>query len=582
MNPSLAAQEIKKAQTFREQFIDPVKMRHIMRFYRAQYPDNMIPKNLIFSTQRGMLPYIYFKNPTIKVKTRSSKMEVRLAEPLIQSLVELLIEKLQLKHKIRACAVDNGLVGTSVIKLLTTKSGSLPHSIQVNEKHSYTGMNSKSKLPVVEPVFASNFVVPNGTTRHYGNTLDVPWCAQKIIMRKKDALKEDKFSKKAVMEAPSVEPAFDDDFFPGKSNADDKTDPIAKASSFIQKWFKKGNNRSKLDRGKREEEKLEHMVVYEVWEADDGRLSWISCDSENEEVVKLGETNFNIDKLPLRSLPYIFSNYNSDPRYFWGVADAAVVYPQQMEAAFFRTHISYLIRLLSVVFGYDTGKVDAKDVQRLLSDEPMAAIPVQGSPSDAIAQYNISIPNEIPQLIKIGEDDVQELLGYSENMAGRYHSGRRTAAEALTVRTGAQSRVDDKRSLMADMIVETIRYTMEIVFDTWTDDVVLPFRTPGSNEISLVQFKWKDLKADYTFELGFEDALPDSKIERSQNAQLVASMLGSIEGIDHTELIDYVLRQIGADIDVDSLRINPQVKNYLDVIEEVRNANVQPTMPQVQ
>lgn len=580
--------EIRRGIAFREQFVEVDNLKAIMKMYRAQYASDILPKNVTFSTVRGMMPYIFFRNPKILVSVRSGDFTIRLAKPLVQGLADLLMDKLEIRSKMRALSQDNSLFGTCVVKFGSDAKGSLPQGLHPSKGYASYGMGNKAEIPWANPITPTDFVVPYGTPRQYGNTLNAPWCAHRIIYRRVDLLKDKSFDKKAVEAAPGVSPL---NAFDKLSTLDPTIDPIENGSKTLRKaiaWLKNANKKTKGKTLKLKDlekpEDLEYIVVYELWLADEGKTYWLAANADVTESVIIKEANFDIDKLPLRSLPFLSTCYNSDPVYFWGVSDQKVIAPLQREANLLRTRLSYLVRRLSLKLVYDTTKIKPEDVMKLLDEKPIAGLPCEGPPRDAIHEFVASIPPEYQGLIEINEGDVRELTGYSENLAGSYHQGRRTATEAQTVRAGGQSRADDKREIMAELCTNTLKYAMGVVFDTWKDEVELPFVLPGAKEIQMVKFHWKDLQADYSFELNFEDALPDSNAKRRENAMIASQLLGQMQSINQEAVASYVLKSIGMDIDLEDFKVTAQPISFVDLAKKVKenpNAYLRPPMSQV-
>ncbi len=572
MELEILAEELRQAKAFRDEFINDKACKATLKLYRAQYSEKLQPINLVFSTTRGMLPYVYFQNPKVQVVARSGDFLISLATPLVQALASLLMEKLDLKQKVRAMSLDNSITGTCIAKLGSNAAGALPKSLQSTKELTPLGLGKGAQFPWVSPVFAQDFLVPKRTIRQYSSHLTARWCAHRLIYKRSELLgmKGMEFRKQGVKEAPAVDLQYPDDSF---SRAQSVIDPILSAMTRLRRAIAAKEGKTKLER---DEKANEHIVVWEVWDAQAEKLLWLASDADMQEMVVLREGTFKLSKLPLRALPFVSACYNQDPKYFWGVSDTALIAPQQKEATMLRTRLSLLVRLQTLRLLYQEGMIDPNELEKLWSEEPLAGLPVKGNPKDIIMQFNIDIPQALPNVINMNRMDIREVLGFGENQSGEFHSGRRTATEVNAVQTGSMARMDDKRSLMADLITSILRYALGVVFETWKEEVTLPLVIPnpdGTQQVKLVKFKWSDLQADYDFKLNFDDALPFSKVDKFANAQMLSQMLQAIPEVSQPAVANYILEQVGAEVKISDFQIDPQPVGLKDLVSQKKKQN---------
>ena len=82
-------------------------------------------------------------------------------------------------------------------------------------------------------------------------------------------------------------------------------------------------------------------------------------------------------------------------------------------------------------------------------------------------------------------EDVRETVGFSRNQFGNFSSGSgdTTATEASIVQQASEIRVDERRDMVADMIVEVMETIHQIIFKFWGEEPVVDIVGPGGAPI---------------------------------------------------------------------------------------------------
>src|SRR5690606_15404001 len=120
---------------------------------------------------------------------------------------------------------------------------------------------------------------------------------------------------------------------------------------------------------------------------------------------------------------------------------------------------------------YKDGMIDENELQKLLwgdIDAVGIGIKVNGEPSQAIMALQPHIPADLVMATNETRMDMREITGFSRNQLGEYDkSTRRTATEAAIVEQAASIRVDERRDVLADVLVDIVKAINETIFDYW-------------------------------------------------------------------------------------------------------------------
>ena len=89
--------------------------------------------------------------------------------------------------------------------------------------------------------------------------------------------------------------------------------------------------------------------------------------------------------------------FNYDDECFWGIPDSLIIEPQQLEINEIRTQIMKHRRQTLVKLLYQQGNIEPQDLQKMVSQDVMSAIPVKELPGVMPLKAS-TIPPELTQV----------------------------------------------------------------------------------------------------------------------------------------------------------------------------------------
>ena len=170
---------------------------------------------------------------------------------------------------------------------------------------------------------------------------------------------------------------------------------------------------------------------------------------------------------------------------------------------------------------------------------------------------------EIPKDVIIAEremmQDARETVGFSRNEFGEFSpgSGDTTATEAQIVKMASEIRVDERRDMVADMLVDVIHDIHRVIFNHWGQEQVIELIGPAGVPI-WVHFTGTELKdGRYEVKVDPDTAIPETKALREQRAVQAYQLLKTNPIVDPFKLTAYLLHELhGVQFD-DMLRVMP-------------------------
>lgn len=166
----------------------------------------------------------------------------------------------------------------------------------------------------------------------------------------------------------------------------------------------------------------------------------------------------------------------------------------------------------------------------------------------------------IPKEFFLQEDrvynDARENIGFSRNDLGEYQQGSRkpTAAEVNVVASASSIRVDERRDIMADMLVDLVSDMHQIIFEKWNDEQIIDVAGPDGAPV-WVRFKGDMLKSGrYEVSVDPDTGVPMTREVRRQLAVDEYSILKDNPLIDPQKLTRYILNEMGGVANDDLMR----------------------------
>ena len=440
--------------------------------YKSYYVGNynvdgkgIIPVNMIFANGKVMVPKCYFRNPKVKVTPLQPKNHY--SSFVVDSLINQLIRELRVKYQMKAMIEDCYATGTSFGKLgFDSEYGFVPdkQDTQTDKKGNQIeyNVNIKNGQPWFKWADAESVVVPWGAAKSGDPEItDIPWIANRVVRHIDDV----------------------------------KSDPKYKNTKELKGEYKPDID---INRVKHNED----VNYIELWEIRDIKRKRIYVVTREKEGFLMDEE----DSLQIEGFPYVQLQFNTHPKYFWGISDIRQLEPHQMALnvayTIFVNHIR--LSLKKIIYQKD----QLVNIDELLSDKFAAAIACTGDVNSVVKELNISIPPDIINAINQIRMTIRELVGYSRNEAGEFDSSsRRTATEANLVKAGSETRSSERRDIVADVLERTCQKLLQIVLTHWDKSQVVPII--GEDGVKYwVEYSADDIRGEYQFLINAEEAQP--------------------------------------------------------------------------
>lgn len=497
---------------FRKKYAREQKWDMWRSFYRGEWQDNVLPVNLFFMMTRMVVPRVYFRNPSVSV-VPAKPGDLNMAFAQLQERVDnKLLVKLKVKQQMKKLVQDAFMFGTGVGKLGYGAQFTPTPDVEGGTGQPYKGKHGErveyhSNIYPDHPWFLrippGNFIVPSGAA----NGDDCMWKAQWVRRPLADVKKDPRFINTSDLTATSQQ----------------TIDDVPKPEPDIPK-------------------PIEMIDLYEIKDAKFGRVFIISPISSK--VLYEGKDELQSE----RSLGYYELIFNDDDEVFWGVPDSQILEPHQLEINEIRTQEMKHRRLAIARILAKVGAIAPDEAAKMLTEDVAPIVWTLEDPRIATHELQtVHIPPDLERAKLEVLNDVRESLGFSRNQAGEYasrgRSGVPTATEAKIVQIASEIRVDERRDMVADMLVDVVTDWHRLVHTYWGEEQIIDIVGPGGVKL-WIAFSGKMLKAgSYETRIDPDSSLPETKQLREDKAEKVYMILKGNPMIDPEKLTRYFLRE---------------------------------------
>ena len=290
------------------------------------------------------------------------------------------------------------------------------------------------------------------------------------------------------------------------------------------------------------EKSSEYIDLLEIRDKRNGKV--IVCSPGMQSKVHL----FEDDDLQFDGrVPYLDLVFNEDEEVFWGVPDAAILEPHQREINEIRTQQMLHRRMALIRILYDVGKIDESEVMKMLGEDVVAAIKCKGDPNSSTKQLEVDIPDALFKFDLQVMSDVRENLGFSRNEFGEMTppEARTSATEIAVVRAASQIRVDERRDMVADVLVDSVKYFHEMIFRFWRTPQVVDIAGPMGIPIWVTVTPSQLSTAKYNIHVDPDTAVPETRAVRRDQAMKMYAIMSQNPYIDPIKLLMYFVNEMG-------------------------------------
>ena len=504
--------ELQLSLEYKEKFSSSKDWLKYFDYYRGKYASDLVYVNKIFSYVRSLQPRIYFRKPMVTITPK--RPEMAMGAKILEAVDNYLINELMLKNPLKDTSLFGILCGTGVLKLgfdsefgyastqvlgadgeTLTQVGKDGHKIEYNT-------NIKPGMPWADSASPLDIFTPWGIR----DVASLPWVAHAILRPIEDIKSDPKYRNvkdlKGGFERHGV------------------------TSSYREMLRRTGQNISnELNLG----------------------LLWEIRDWKRREIVVISEGNVLLrepDELQIEGLPYEFLIFNRDPEHFWGIADVEQIVRQQLEYNSVRTTINKHVRLSVLKFLVGRGLLKKEELDKFLSEDVGPAIEVNSdSPGSAIVQLAPHVPPDLYNHLRQIDQDFSDTLGFNENTGGSFAQGTPpTALEVSTANMGVTLRSDERRDMMADMLVNVLRKWNQFIFKFWKGEKVIKIAGPMGGA-QWVSFTGSDIVGEYAINIEAESGQPITRDIRSKQASALWGMFRNDPMVDQMQLRRIILSQ---------------------------------------
>lgn len=511
--------QLRKGVEFRKKYARESDWDTWRDYYRGNWRSDILPVNLFFKMLRATVPRVYFRNPRVSVHSARPGPDGMARATILERVDNKMIRQMNLKKHMKKIVQDTFLKGTGIGKLgfgaefapTPAPEGFETEEPIVNGKYRVEYNSTiEPNMPWFMRVPTGQFIVPTGLS----DFDDARWVAH-WTRRPLDDVKDDPRFKNVKGLTPTSM----------AKHTDLGTIPVHEGTIMM-------------------------VDLVEIRDKKSGRVIVLAPYSTDK--VLLDE----FDELQINgSVPFYTSVFNLDDEVFWGVPDSQILEPQQREINEIRTQIMKHRRAAVVKLLVMESGMDPVEAEKMFDETGPGVLWTKESPDLIAKAMNMA---DIPQSLLTAEEqiyqDVRENLGFSRNEAGEFVQGSRkpSAAEVHVVRRAADIRVDERRDIMADMLVNIIRDMHQVIFDNWNGDNIVDVAGPNGAPI-WVRFKPEMLNSGrYEVSVDPDAAVPETRDVRRQKATEAYTLLKDNPLIRPDGLTRYFLNELG-DVAFDDL-----------------------------
>lgn len=502
---------IEKASRFMDKYTTRSRWPEFRKYYRGEWDASILPVNRIYAFGRTLIPNVYFRSPRVCIT--ATRPEFVWHARIVESIDNWLIRELLLKDTLKDGTLDAYLTGTGPIKIgYDSEFGYLPEQAIDRDSGTATEFsrkdgtkieyraNIKSGMPWALNCDPDDIIIPAG----YRTASSLPWICHRIFRPLDDVKQDQKYQ---------------------------NTDKLV--GTKLLNISSKGNT-NKFGTGELDETK--YAELFEIRDVRTGSILTI-C----EDIVLLNAP----DAVAIEGLPYEFIIFNKDPEFFHGVSDVKIIEQQQLELNEAKTQEKKHREIALMKFLYKKGALTKEQLNHFLSGEvgPAVEMDIDEAISNAITILQPHVPPDFAILEKRIDENMRQILGYSANQMADfsgYHG--KTAAESMIVNQANELRMNERKDILGDVLINIVRKWNQLIFKYWTDQKVIEIVGPRGQQY-WVEYTGDQLTGEYFMSMDPESGMP---MTRSMKMEMMGTLMKTFNGdpmIDQQRLRLMALRQ---------------------------------------
>ena len=175
------------------------------------------------------------------------------------------------------------------------------------------------------------------------------------------------------------------------------------------------------------------------------------------------------------------------------------------------------------------------------------------------------MPTELWREAEIILRDMREALGFGTNQLDEFRGGTPpTATESGIVEQSFDVRVDERKDIVADVLVNIIRKWNQFIFQFWDEERVVQIVSPQGTPF-WIKYTGDQLKGEYFLSIDPESGMPLNRVVKYQMAKDLFNLLGGDQLIDQVLLRKLLLQHyesvepLASQLIMSGPEINPQL-----------------------
>jgi hypothetical protein len=513
--------QIGAGREFRDKWTMKAEWSRWRDYYRGHWDSRIMPVNMFFAMLRSTVPRVYFRNPTVNISPGQPGFLSMAFAQLMGRLDHKVLVEINIKREMKRMVHDAWLKGTAFGKL----GYGAAYSAGGADSEAPTGARGEQfeydydivpRMPWFKRVCASKIILPS----HLYGFEDARWYVHEVRRAKDDIVRDKRFTG-----AKDIAPS---------AWADGENIDSAHRVDMV-------------DLLEVHDKKYGVTFVIAPLKRGDGKVLFIGED-------ELGRRRPNI-------FPLVF---NPDDENIWGIPDACILEPSQLELNEINTQIMKHRRISLVKLMAKKGAITPEEAAKLLSEDVGALVEVETSLNDIDTIAVGGIPNDLITSKTLAIQDIRDVSGFSRNQMGEFQSrrGDTSATEASIVQQGSEIRVDERRDALSDVLYEMVLEMHEVMFSKWTTREVFELVGPGGVPVWVEASPSTLGLARYKVKIDPDSGQHISRESREQRAIGLYQLLASNPLIDPFKLTNMLLSELeGFQLD-DLMRQMPAIPGF--------------------
>ncbi len=520
--------QIHAGEEFRKKFAYEAEWDKWRAFYRGNWSPGIMPVNLFYMYVRSIVPRTYFRDPTVSISPAKPGGINLLFARLLERVDNKMIKRMKFKQHMKGVVQDTFLLGTGVPKLgfggfysptvLDDEPGA-PLTSEGTAVEYFTGTDDF--MPWISRTPPGNFIVPPGITSFNHSR----WTIEEFKRPLDDVQRDPRLENTAGLQ--------------GSENRE-TTDAID-LGNIIRP--------------------VKMVKLYEIHDKATGKVFIYAPDhSKEDKILFFGDDRF---LLTYGGFPYFPTIFNDDDEAFWGLPDSKILEPLQLEINEIKTQIMRHRRMALVKLLVKRKGIKREEAEKMVSEDVSPVIFLeggQGAIGNLVQEFNTGIPPELFLAADTLMQDVREQIGFSRNQFGEFNSrsGDTTATEANIVKQATEIRIDERRDVIADTVVDIVEMMHGVLFDNWGEEQIIDVIGPGGVPI-WIRVRGELLKrGKFSVKVDPDSSVPETKGLREQRAIQLFQFLRTNPLIDPIKLTQYLMTELKGPAFDEMMQMLPQ------------------------